>query len=152
MENLHWSDPTSEEWLITLVECIAGAAILLLVTYRPGYRPAWLEHSYATQLALPRLTTDDSLELVQSVPQSANLPDRLQQEIVGKAAGNPFFLEELTRAVVEQIATVCHPPHPGHHPGGARGPHRPAPTSGEAPPAGSSSDRRTGRGPPLAGH
>ena len=40
VENLNWIDPTSEEWLTTLVERIAGAAILLLVTYRPGYRPA----------------------------------------------------------------------------------------------------------------
>jgi class 3 adenylate cyclase/tetratricopeptide (TPR) repeat protein len=99
VENLHWSDPTSEEWLTTLVERIAGAAILLLVTYRPGYRPAWLERSYATQLALPRLTADDSLALVQSVPQAERLPDSLRQAIVAKAAGNPFFLEELTRAV-----------------------------------------------------
>ena len=45
MENLHWLDPTSEEWLTSLVERIAGAAILVLVTYRPGYRPAWLAYS-----------------------------------------------------------------------------------------------------------
>ena len=101
VENLHWIDPTSEEWLTALVERLAGAAILVLVTYRPGYRPAWLAQSYATQLALPRLTADDSLVLVQSVPQSEHLPDRLRQAIVGKAAGNPFFLEELARAVGE---------------------------------------------------
>jgi class 3 adenylate cyclase/DNA-binding winged helix-turn-helix (wHTH) protein/tetratricopeptide (TPR) repeat protein len=98
VENLHWIDPTSEEWLTSLVERIAGAAILVLVTYRPGYRPAWLAQSYATQLALPRLTADDSLVLVQSVPQSTHLPERLQQAIVRTAAGNPFFLEELARA------------------------------------------------------
>ena len=100
VENLHWSDPTSDEWLTTQVERIAGAAILLLVTYRPGYRPAWLERSYATQLALPRLTADDSLALVQSLPQAEQLPERLQRELVGKAAGNPFFLEELARTVM----------------------------------------------------
>jgi class 3 adenylate cyclase len=101
VENLHWIDPTSEEWLTSLVERVAGTAILVLVTYQPGYRPAWLGHSYATQLALLRLTSDDSMVLVQSVPQTEPLPERLRQEIVGKAAGNPFFLEELTRAVVE---------------------------------------------------
>jgi class 3 adenylate cyclase/DNA-binding winged helix-turn-helix (wHTH) protein len=99
VENLHWSDPTSEEWLTAMVESLVGAAVLLLVTYRPGYRPAWLAHSSATKLALPRLTADDSLVLVQSVPQDEQIPERLQQAIVGKAAGNPFFLEELTRAV-----------------------------------------------------
>ena len=39
VENLHWSDATSEEWLASLVERLAGAALLLLVTYRPGYQP-----------------------------------------------------------------------------------------------------------------
>ena len=87
VENLHWIDPTSEEWLASLVERLAGAAILLLVTYRPGYRPPWLGQSVATQLALPRLTADDSLVLVQSVPQAEQLPDRLQQAIVGTSGG-----------------------------------------------------------------
>jgi DNA-binding winged helix-turn-helix (wHTH) protein/class 3 adenylate cyclase len=42
MEDLHWIDPTSEEFFASLVEGLAGAAILMLCTYRPGYRPAWL--------------------------------------------------------------------------------------------------------------
>jgi class 3 adenylate cyclase len=41
VENLHWSDPTSEAWLASLVERLPGAAVLLLGTYRPGYQPAW---------------------------------------------------------------------------------------------------------------
>ena len=40
VENLHWSDATSEEWLTSLVERLAGAALLVLVTYRPGYQPS----------------------------------------------------------------------------------------------------------------
>jgi len=101
VENLHWIDPTSEEWLTSLVEQVAGAALLLLVTYRPGYRPPWIAHSVATQLALSRLTPRDSLAVVQSVPQAAQLPASLHQAIVARAAGNPFFLEELTWAAVE---------------------------------------------------
>ncbi|HXH14457.1 MAG TPA: AAA family ATPase [Alphaproteobacteria bacterium] len=101
VENLHWIDATSEEWLAALVGRLAGAAILLLTTYRPGYRPPWLDKSYATQLALPGLTPADSLAVVQSVARAAPLPERLAQEIVAKAAGNPFFLEELTRSAME---------------------------------------------------
>ena len=55
VEDLHWSDPTSEEFVASLVEGLPGAALLVLGTYRPGYRPAWLEKSYATQLTLPPL-------------------------------------------------------------------------------------------------
>jgi class 3 adenylate cyclase len=104
VENLHWIDATSEDYLTSLVEPLAGAPILLLATYRPGYRPPWLGKSYATQLALPGLTARDGLVVVQSVLQTMPLSDALQREIVGKAAGNPFFLEELTRAVVAEGA------------------------------------------------
>jgi class 3 adenylate cyclase/tetratricopeptide (TPR) repeat protein len=102
VENLHWIDATSEEWLTTLVERLAGTAILLLATYRPGYRPTWLDKSYATQLALPRLTPQESGMVVQAVAHTALLPEHLTQEIIAKAAGNPFFLEELTRSVQEE--------------------------------------------------
>ena len=57
VENLHWSDPTSEEWLTALAVQLGGTAILLLATYRPGYWLPWLAHSWATQVALPPLNT-----------------------------------------------------------------------------------------------
>ena len=100
VENLHWSDPTSDEWLATLAAQVGGTAMLLLATYRPGYRLPWLTHSWATQVALSPLTPPDSLAVVQAVPQAAQLPACQQQAIVAKAAGNPFFLEELTWAAV----------------------------------------------------
>ena len=79
-----------------LVEHLTGAACLLLVTYRPGYRPPWIGHSAVTQLALAPLTAGDSLVVVQSVPQALRLSTHVHQTIVARAAGNPFFLEELT--------------------------------------------------------
>jgi predicted ATPase/class 3 adenylate cyclase len=100
VEDLHWIDPTSEEWLASLVELLAPVPLLLLTTYRPGYRPLWADKSYATQLALTRLTSEASSAVVQSIPQTTPLSDALRREIVGKAAGNPFFLEELTRDIV----------------------------------------------------
>jgi predicted ATPase len=109
VENLHWSDPTSEEWLASLVEQLGDMPVLVLTTYRPGYQPPWLRHSAATQIALPRLSPRDSLVVLQSVPQAAQLPASLQQTIVAKAAGNPFFVEELPWAAVEhsdQAGTV----------------------------------------------
>ena len=101
IEDLHWIDKTSEEYLATLVENLAGAAILLLVTYRPGYRPPWIDKSYATQLALRQLAPQDGVVVVRSVAQRARLSEHLEQVILAKAEGNPFFLEELTRAVLE---------------------------------------------------
>jgi DNA-binding NtrC family response regulator/predicted ATPase len=102
VEDLHWIDATSEEWLAALVERLAGVPLLVLVTYRPGYRPPWLDKSYATQLALPRLTPRDSRGVVQTILPIDRIPESLAQEILAKGDGNPFFLEELARAVVEQ--------------------------------------------------
>ena len=95
-------DKTSEEYLASLVESLAGASIMLLTTYRPGYRPPWLDKSYATQLSLRSLAPPDALTVVRSTSQQRSLPAHLEQMIVEKAEGNPFFLEELTRAIVEQ--------------------------------------------------
>ena len=78
-----------------------GCVHLLLTTYRPGYRPPWIEKSYATQISLPSLTAPDALTIVHSATQNQVLPDYLAQRIVEKSEGNPFFLEELTHAIVE---------------------------------------------------
>jgi predicted ATPase len=99
--NLHWSDATSEEWLTSLVERLAGVALLVLVTYRPGYQPPWLAQSYATQIALSPLRAGHSRTVVQAVLQTASVPETVVQEIVTQAAGNPFFLEELAWHVIE---------------------------------------------------
>jgi len=75
--------------------------MLLLTTYRPGYRPPWIEKSYATQLSLRSLTLQDSATVVHSLSHDTTLPAHLEQRILAKAEGNPFFLEELTRVVIE---------------------------------------------------
>ena len=102
VEDLHWIDRTSEEYLASLVESLPGMPVMLLTTYRPGYRPAWMDKSYTTQLSLARLTPTDSLTIVRSVMPEAGLGDPLSKMILDKAEGNPFFLEELARAVGDQ--------------------------------------------------
>jgi predicted ATPase len=101
VEDLHWVDKTSEEYLAALVESLAGAPIMLLTTYRRGYHPPWLDKSYATQLSLRSLAAPEALSVVRSTSQQNTIPAHLEQMIVEKAEGNPFFLEELTRAVLE---------------------------------------------------
>jgi transcriptional regulator with AAA-type ATPase domain len=107
VENLHWIDPTSEEYLTALVERLSGVRLLLLVTYRPGYRPPWQAASIATQLALAPLTPADSREVVRAVRRGLPLSPAVEAQIVATAQGNPFFLEELTQAVLEQDADAA---------------------------------------------
>jgi predicted ATPase len=102
VENLHWIDPTSQEFLVELVERLAGMPLLLVVACRPGYQPPWMDKSYATQLTLSRLGPEDSQRVVQAVLPAAHVPESLLQNILTKAAGNPLFLEELAWAVGEQ--------------------------------------------------
>ncbi|MBI4588589.1 MAG: AAA family ATPase [Candidatus Rokubacteria bacterium] len=104
VEDLHWIDRTSEDYFASLIESLAGAAILLLTTYRPGYRPPWMDKSYATQLALRPLSVQDSLVVVQSVVERTPLPESVARLVLDKAEGNPFFIEELTRVVLEHGA------------------------------------------------
>jgi predicted ATPase len=87
--------------LAALVERLAGMSILVLTTYRPGYRPPWLDKSYVSQVALSRLTPADSRQVVQAVLGTRQIPEGLMRAVLAKADGNPFFLEELARAVVE---------------------------------------------------
>jgi transcriptional regulator with AAA-type ATPase domain/tetratricopeptide (TPR) repeat protein len=112
VEDVHWIDSASDAYLAGLVESLPGAAILLVVTYRAEERPRWLDKSYATHIALAPLSPGDSLTVVHSVDRTAQIPDPLMREILTKAEGNPFFLEELARAVVEHDDLRAPPPVP----------------------------------------
>jgi tetratricopeptide (TPR) repeat protein len=102
IENVHWIDRTSDEYLAAFVESLAGAPILLILTYRPGYRPAGIEKSYATQIALQPLSAADGASIVRFVRQAEKLPEPLTDAIVARAEGNPLFLEELALAVADR--------------------------------------------------
>jgi predicted ATPase len=89
VEDLHWIEQTSESYLASLVESLARARILLLATYRPGYRPAWMDRSYATQLSLRPVAADDSLAVVRwLLPNLADAEARARI-ILDRAEGNP---------------------------------------------------------------
>ena len=102
VEDMHWIDPTSEEFVTTLVDGLPGAAVLLLATYRPGYRAPWVEKSYTTQLPLPPLSATDSAHVVQAVLHQETALSPLADAVLAKAQGNPFFLEELARMLVQR--------------------------------------------------
>jgi len=101
VENVHWIDPTSAAWLGFLIERLAGMAVLLLLTQRPGAQPSWGTHAAVTQLALPPLRTEESQAIVAAVPGTAQLSASRCQQLVAHGAGNPFFVEELAWYAVE---------------------------------------------------
>lgn len=102
VEDLHWIDKASQTYLSSFVESMVGGRVLLLLTYRPGYRPPWMEKSYANQIVLQPLSSEDTVAIVRSVAQQHQLSEPLVGLVVDKAEGNPFLTEELTKTVMER--------------------------------------------------
>jgi DNA-binding NtrC family response regulator/predicted ATPase len=102
IEDLHWIDQASEELLASMVDGLPGAAVLFVVTYRPGYEPPWATRSFATQLSLPPLSNEDSLTVTRSVLPAEALPHAVAEVILSRAEGNPFFLEELALSIQDR--------------------------------------------------
>lgn len=105
-EDVHWIDRTSEEFLATLVALMVGARVLLIATHRPGYHVPWADRSYVTQMTLAPLNAIESARLVESVAGEQPIARDLSVAILNRGEGNPFFLEELARSVVEHGAAV----------------------------------------------
>jgi tetratricopeptide (TPR) repeat protein len=101
VEDMHWVDAASEA-LGAMVDSLEGVPLLLILTYRPGYRPPWPGKSHLTQIALQPLSPDDSLAVLGGLLPPARLSGPVARLILAKAEGNPFFLEELARTVREQ--------------------------------------------------
>jgi class 3 adenylate cyclase/tetratricopeptide (TPR) repeat protein/DNA-binding XRE family transcriptional regulator len=97
VEDLHWIDQTSEDFLAEFVDELPSVPIMLLVTYRSGYLPRWTGKSYTTQLALRPLSLASSHKIVDSILADTDLGVRAAIAVRGE--GNPFFLEELARAI-----------------------------------------------------
>jgi DNA-binding winged helix-turn-helix (wHTH) protein/tetratricopeptide (TPR) repeat protein len=104
VEDVHWIDRTSEEFLALLIGHMVAARILLIVTYRPGYSPPWSDRSYATQITIAPLNPSDSARLLASVAGGAATGDDVSRAILERGEGNPLFLEELACAVSDQAA------------------------------------------------
>jgi class 3 adenylate cyclase/tetratricopeptide (TPR) repeat protein len=101
VEDLHWIDHTSEEFLSTLVESVASTAMLVLGSYRPRAHPPWGPTAHTTEIVLEPLSEAESLTVIQAVLGTNTVPVPLGRMILTKAEGNPFFLEELARSVEE---------------------------------------------------
>jgi class 3 adenylate cyclase/tetratricopeptide (TPR) repeat protein len=100
-EDLHWIDSETQALLNSLVESLPTARLLLLVNYRPEYQHGWGSKTYYTQLRLDPLPPASADEFLQALlgDDSSLLP--LKQLLIARTEGNPFFLEESVRTLVE---------------------------------------------------
>ena len=100
-EDMHWSDPTTQELLGLTIERLHRLPVLLLITYRPEFTPPWPAQPHVSALALSRLGRREGAALVERVVRDKALPDEVAAQIVAKTDGVPLFVEELTKTVLE---------------------------------------------------
>ena len=100
-EDLHWLDPASEVFLANHVDAVQGTRSLTIVNFRPEYQASWTSKPYYGQVALVPLGPEAIAEMIRdqlgSDPSLADLPAILS----GRTGGNPFFVEEVMRSLVE---------------------------------------------------
>jgi predicted ATPase len=101
LEDLHWTDPTTLEFLGLLVEQVPTTAIATLLTCRPHFQPAWHHRSYITEMTLNRLSQPQIARMIERITDEKRLPPEVMQLIVEKTDGVPLFVEELTKAILE---------------------------------------------------
>jgi len=101
IEDLHWIDRTSEDFLDYLIGWLANERILLILLYRPEYTHQWGSKSYYSKIGVGQLSTNSSAELVSSLLEGTEVIPELRKLILNRAAGNPLFIEEFTHTLLE---------------------------------------------------
>ena len=105
-EDLHWIDSETQAVLDSLVERVPSARLLLLVNYRPEYQHGWGSKTYYTQLRIDPLPSGSAEELLQSLLGGDTSLQPLMRVLLERTEGNPFFLEESVRTLIEtQVLT-----------------------------------------------
>ncbi len=104
LEDVHWIDKATEDVLGSIVEAMTEVPLLLVLVYRPEYVQSWIvsaihTKAYAKQVELNPLAVAQRTEMTQAL--LGEIPPELEQFIVDKTDGNPLFVEELCRSLVE---------------------------------------------------
>ena len=107
LEDLHWMDRASTTYVEALVEALVEAPVLLVTTHRTGYRAPWTERSYVTELRLQPLARADARRVLDAALGEERVPPGVAEAILDRADGNPFFVEELARALGSVASTTA---------------------------------------------
>ncbi|MBC2713678.1 MAG: AAA family ATPase, partial [Desulfobacteraceae bacterium] len=101
VDDLHWMDRTSGEFIQSLIDSLPGSRIMLILLYRPEYIHHWGSKSYYSKIGLDQLGTASSAELVQAILEDGEAVPELRNLVLSKAGGNPLFVEEITHSLME---------------------------------------------------
>jgi class 3 adenylate cyclase/predicted ATPase len=101
VEDLHWTDPTTLELLNLVLDQTPTASMLVLLTCRPHFQPAWHHRSYLTEMTLNHLSHAQVAQIVHGMTAGETLPHEVLAQIIEKTDGVPLFVEEMTKAILE---------------------------------------------------
>lgn len=101
LEDLHWIDEASGEVLTEALSDVPGLRLLVLVAHRPGWTAPWSDWGWTERLSLRPLREEEATLLVGAVLGGMTLSRELKQYVADRAGGNPFFVEEMLRALQE---------------------------------------------------
>ena len=102
LEDLQWVDPASERFLASLVEALPGTRNLAVLNFRPGYRAEWMGRTHYSQLPLAPLDEEAGAALISELLGSDTSLRDLSGLIRERAAGNPFFCEQIVSSLAER--------------------------------------------------
>ena len=102
IEDLHWIDAASEEFVEALADAVVGTSLLLIVNFRPGFTAPLMQKSHYKQINMPPLASSQAQILLRECCGDDASLALVGRNIVERAQGNPFFLEELVNAVAER--------------------------------------------------
>jgi class 3 adenylate cyclase/tetratricopeptide (TPR) repeat protein len=100
VEDAHWIDPSSQEFVRLLLERLVSAPLLVLLTARPEFEPGWA-YPHLIQVNLDRLSRSDSIAMIERLTDGKRLPALVLDQILSKTDGVPLFVEELTKTVLQ---------------------------------------------------
>lgn len=106
VEDLQWVDPSTIELLSLLIEQPGITNIFSIITFRSDFTPPWKNRASLTQITLNRLTKKQSGSMVKQLCKNKTLPVEVFSEIINKTDGIPFFVEELTNAVLRSSLLI----------------------------------------------
>jgi len=104
LEDLHFIDRDSEEFLKYLIDSLAALPAMLILTYRPGYVNPFGERTFYNHISLRALEAGESLDLAKGILRVGKLSEHVKSLILERAEGNPFFIEEITKSLEEMAA------------------------------------------------
>ena len=100
LEDVHWADPTTLEFLGRTIPRLSEMHVLLIMTGRPEFKVRWTHYPQVTALLLNRLARQHCRAMVESIAEKT-LPSEVMEQIIAKTDGVPLFVEELTKTVLE---------------------------------------------------